>query len=129
MTDPIADMLVRIKNAQAAKKEAVSFPYSKIKDEIAAILQRSGWIGSVEKHSRKTSKILEINLLYEDGAPKISEAKRISKLSKRVYRGYRKIYSVRKGLGLAVYSTPKGLKTDKEARAEKIGGEILFEIW
>lgn len=129
MTDPIADMLIRIKNAQAAKKEAVVLPYSKIKDEIAAILKRFEWVGSVEKRSRKNSKVLEINLLYEDGAPKISEARRISKLSKRVYRGYRKIYSVRKGLGLAVYSTPKGLKTDKEARMEKVGGEILFEIW
>lgn len=127
--DPIADMLVRIKNAQAAKKEAVVFPYSKIKNEIASILKRHDWVGSVKEHSRKTSKVLEIGLLYEEGAPKISEARRISKPSKRIYRGYRKAYPVRKGFGLAVYSTPNGLKTDKEVRSEKVGGEILFEIW
>ncbi len=129
MTDPIADMLVRIKNAQAAKKEAVVLPYSKIKNEIAEILKRSRWINSAEKHSKKNSRVLEIGLSYENGEPKISEARRISRLSKRVYRGYRKIYPVHKGFGLAVYSTPKGLKTDKEARVEKVGGEILFEIW
>lgn len=128
--DPVADMLIRIKNAQASKREAVLFPYSGIKLEISKTLERAGYIGNVERKNRKGGKIVEVKLLYdESGGPKISGAKRVSKLSRRVYRGWRDIYSPKNGFGIALYSTPKGIKTDREARKEKVGGELLFEIW
>lgn len=130
MTDQIADMLTRVKNAQASKSEAVFFPYSGIKFEIAKTLERAGYTGAAERKNRKGGKLIELKLLYnETGTPKISGAKRISKSSRRVYRGWRDIYLPKNGFGIALYSTPKGIKTDREASKEKVGGEILFEIW
>ncbi|QQG42633.1 MAG: 30S ribosomal protein S8 [Candidatus Giovannonibacteria bacterium] len=130
MTDPIADMLIRIKNAQAVRKGAVSFGYSKIKFEIAKLLERAGYAGQVEQRGKKNAKLIEMKLLYEeDGAPKVSGARRASKPSRRFYRGHREIYPPRGGFGIAVYSTPKGLMTNKEAKRAKLGGEVLFEIW
>lgn len=123
-------MLIRIKNAQAVKKETASFAHSKLKAEIAKILESRGYIGSVENHGKKQKKLIEVALLYgADGAPKISGVKRISKPSRRIYRGVGEIFSVKNGLGTAVYSTTNGLLTDREARKQKVGGEILFEIW
>ncbi|OGF62680.1 30S ribosomal protein S8 [Candidatus Giovannonibacteria bacterium RIFCSPHIGHO2_01_FULL_45_33] len=130
MTDPISDMLIRIKNAQAVKKETVSFAHSKLKNEIAKILESRGYIGAAENHGKKQKKLIEVALIYgTDGAPKISGIRRISKPSRRVYRGVGEIFSVKNGLGTAVYSTTRGLLTDREARKQKVGGEILFEIW
>jgi len=130
MTDPIADMLVRIKNAQAAKKEAVSFEHSDIKMEIAKVLERAGYLGSAERKGRKGGKQIEVKLLYdESGSPKISGGKRVSKPSQRIYRGYREIYALKNGFGIAIYSTPKGIMTDREARKNKLGGEVLMELW
>ena len=130
MTDPIADMLIRIKNAQAVKKETVSFGYSKLKMEISKLLQKEGYLGEIENKGKKYKKLLEVKLLYGvDGEPKVSGLKRISKASKRIYRGYTEIFRVKNGLGLGVYSTTKGLMSDKEARKLKVGGENLFEIW
>lgn len=130
MTDPIADMLIRIKNAQAVKKDAATFGYSKIKFAIAEALVRAGYIGDMERKGKKTSKLIAVKLLYDDaGQPKVAGARRVSKPSRRVYRGWREIYSPKNGFGLAIYSTPSGIKTDREARREKVGGEILFEVW
>lgn len=130
MTDPIADMLIRIKNAQRVKKDAVSFGYSKIKFEIARILERVGYAGSAERKGKKNAKLIEMKLLYgEDGSPRVSGTRRVSRPSRRVYRGYKDIYPLRGGLGISVYSTPKGIMTDKEAKRAKLGGEVLFEIW
>ncbi|MEK9175263.1 MAG: 30S ribosomal protein S8 [Patescibacteria group bacterium] len=128
--DPIADMLIRIKNAQFAHKEIVAFGHSKLKLEIAKILERVGYVGSVSKKGRKNKKFIEIELLYDNnGNPKISYVKRLSGPSKRLYRGFREIFRPKNGYGIAIYSTPKGLLTDSEARKEKIGGEALFELW
>lgn len=128
--DPIADMLIRIKNGQSSKKESVVFGHSKLKLEIARILERAGYVGTVIKKGRKNKKLIEVGLLYDaHGQPKISNAKRLSKPSRRLYRGFREIFHPRNGYGIAVYSTPKGLLTDREARKEKIGGEALFELW
>lgn len=130
MTDPIADMLIRIKNAQAVKKETAVFGYSKLKMEIAKLLESRGFIGGIENHGKKYKKLIEVKLIYgADGTPKVSGLKRISKASKRIYRGYNEIYKVKNGLGLGVYSTTKGLISDKDARKQKVGGENLFEIW
>lgn len=128
--DPVADMLIRIKNAQASKKESALVPYSGVKFEIAKTLERAGYIGDVERKNRKGGKLVEVKLLYdESGSPKILGAKRVSKPSRRIYCGWRDIYPPRNGFGTAFYSTPKGIKTDREARKEKVGGELLFEIW
>ena len=128
--DPISNMLITIKNAGAVKKPAVSFGYSKIKLAIAKILEREGFIKKVEVKGKKNGKAIEVEMVYEKtGEPKVSGVKRISKQSKRVYGGYREIYKIKNGIGLAVYSTTKGLVTDTEARKAKLGGEVLFEIW
>lgn len=129
MTDPISDMLIRIKNAQMAKKTAVSFPYSKIKFEISKTLEKAGYLIGAQKRSKKNLKLLEVGLIYENGEPKISGLKRISKPSRRIYRALKEIFRVKNGVGIAIYSTPKGLLTDQEARKQKVGGELLFEIW
>lgn len=130
MTDPISDLLIRAKNAGAVQKKTVSFGYSKIKWEIAKVLERYNYLGDVAKKGKKNKKLIEASLVYdEEGTPKISNTKRISKPSRRVYLPYRQIHSVKNGFGVAVYSTTKGLLIDKEARKEKLGGELLFEIW
>lgn len=129
MTDPVADMLNRIKNAQAVSKEMVRVPFSKLKNEIAAILEREGWIEKSEHKGKKNLKFLEIKLKYQDKEPAISGVRRVSKPGQRIYFSASEIKRVRDGFGIAVLSTPMGLKADKEARRNKIGGEVLFEVW
>ncbi len=128
--DPIADMLVRIKNAQSAHKETTAFGYSKIKWEIAKALEHAGYIAAVSKKGKKNRKLIEAGLIYDvQGAPKVLGLRRISSPGRRVYKGFREIHSVKNGTGVALYSTPKGVLLDKDARKEKVGGEILCEIW
>lgn len=122
-------MLIRIKNAQMARLDTALIPHSKLKLEIAKILKAENWIAEFSKKGKKNRKQIEINLKYEDGQPKITDVKRISKLSKRVYVGVNDIKSVRQGYGFSIISTPLGLLTNKEAKAKKVGGEILCEIW
>ncbi len=127
--DPISDMLTSIRNAQAVGHSTVKIPFSNIKDEIAKILEREGWIEKVEKVGRK-KKFLKITLKYDENKmPVISGLKRISKPGQRIYKGYREIKKVKGGYGMAIISTSKGLMTDREARKNKVGGEVLFEIW
>jgi len=128
--DPIANMLTSIRNAQSAGKETVSVPYSKIKMEIAKILAREKFLKEAEHKGKKINKTIDIILGYgNSGSPSISGAKRISKPSCRVYVSTGKIKSVRQGTGVQILSTPKGILTNKEARKEKVGGEVLCEIW
>lgn len=130
MSDPIADMLTRIRNAQMAKHKIVSAPYSEIKYKIAMILEREGFVDGVIKRGRKTKKTIEIALKYgEDGGPFISELKRISKPGRRVYAAKDELFKVKSGFGIAVLSTSKGIMTDKEARKEGVGGELICEVW
>jgi len=130
MTDPIADMLTRIRNAQAVKKETVIFPYSKIKWEILNVLSKNGYIKGLDKTNKKNKKFIEIILKYnEEEIPKISELKRVSKPSRRVYVHAKDIWFFKKGLGIKVLSTPKGILSDKDAKKLNIGGEVLLEIW
>jgi len=127
--DPISDMLVKIKNAQTSGKESVSLPYSKIKMQIAKVLVSEKFIKEAEAKG-KTNKTIEIVLLYgTDGAPVIRNISRISKVSKRIYVPLKKITSVKQGLGIRIMSTPKGLLTNKEAVKEKVGGEVICEVW
>jgi small subunit ribosomal protein S8 len=127
--DPIADMLVSIKNAQAVGKTTVSIPFSNLKYKISQILEKNGFIEKVEKRGRGPKRFIEITLKYENKVPAISGFKRISKPGQRIYLPYKKIKKVKGGYGIAIISTSKGVLTDKEAKKQKIGGEILCEIW
>lgn len=127
--DPISDMLNRIRNGQAVLKEQVEIPFSNLKYEIAKILQECGFIEKVEKKGKKTKRIIEITLKYSHKIPAISGLKRISKSGQRIYKSFKKLRSVKSGYGIEIISTSKGLMTDKEARRQKLGGEIICQIW
>lgn len=129
MTDPIADMINRIKNAQTVSKEMVRVPYSSLKYEIAKILEKKGWVGKIDKKGKIPNKTIEIELKYDDGDPIISGVKRVSSPGQRIYNSSYEIRRVKDGLGMSVVSTSKGLMSNKEAKREKQGGEVLFEIW
>ena len=129
-TDPIADMLTRIRNANSAKHKTVDIPASKMKTAIAEILFKEGYIKSFELINDETQGIIRITLKYDEkGTRVIDGIKRISKPGLRVYAGKEELPKVLNGLGIAIISTSKGLKTDKEAREAGIGGEVLAYIW
>ena len=128
-TDPIADMLTRIRNAQMASLPIVEIPFSKLKYKLAKILEREKFIERVIRKKVKNVKNIKIFLKYIDKKPAILKLKRVSKPGRRFYYSYKEIKSVKKGYGIAVISSSKGLITDKKARQQKIGGEILCEIW
>ena len=129
-TDPIADMLTRIRNANSAKHKTVDVPASKMKTAIAEILFKEGYIKSFELINNENQGLLRIALKYDEkGARVIDGIKRISKLGLRVYAGKEELLRVSNGLGTAIISTSKGLKTDKEAREAGLGGEVLEYSW
>ena len=128
MTDPIADMLTRIRNASLVHKKEVSLPFSKIKLSIAKLLVESGYLESVEENKDQKPYIL-IKLKYNKKQPAISYIKRVSKPGLRIYVKSSEIKNVLNGFGMSILSTPKGLKTDEQARAEKLGGELICEIY
>ena len=127
--DSISNMLIVMKNGSLAGKESVCFPYSKMKNAIALCLKKEGYINNFSKKVKKDQPVLEVELVYKDSQPKITEVERISKQSRRVYFGIKEIHSVRNGTGLLVLSTPKGILGGKEARKEQVGGEALFRVW
>lgn len=130
MTDPIADMLNRIKNAQAVKHESVEVPFSLIKMTIAQILELEGFVVKAERKGRKSSRFLEVFLKYEeDGAPSIAGLKRVSKPGQRIMLPIKDIRRPKGGRGIAIISTSLGVMTDKEARRKGVGGEVMCEIW
>jgi len=143
MTDPIADMLTRIRNAQAVAKPSVKIPWSDLKFRIAKILEKEGLIDDVKKRGRKIKKFIDFSLKYKEieheiemainpikeTIPLINGLKRISKSGQRIYKGSKSLKPIKGGYGISIISTPKGLMTDKEARQRKMGGEVLFEIW
>jgi len=129
-TDPIADMLTRIRNANSAKHKTVDVPSSKMKTAIAEILFKEGYIKSFEIISNENQGIIRITLKYDEkGTRVIDGIKRISKPGLRVYANKEELPKVLNGLGTAIISTSQGLKTDKEAREAGIGGEVLAYIW
>ena len=130
ITDPVADMLTRIRNANSAKHETVDVPASKMKVAIAQILLDEGYIKSFQLIDDGTQGIIRITLKYNGGKEKvITGLRRVSKPGLRVYAGADELPRVLKGLGVAIISTSKGIMTDKKARAEHIGGEVLAFIW
>jgi small subunit ribosomal protein S8 len=123
-------MLTIIRNALAVKKETVLIPYSKLKMNIANILANEKFVKKATEKGKKNKKFIEIALFYDKkGIPAISYLKRISKLSQRVYTPIKKVHSVQYGKGIQILSTSKGVMTDKDAKKERIGGEIICEIW
>ncbi len=129
MTDPITDMLNRIRNAEALKKAEVFVPFSKIKYEITAILAREGFISEVKKNIKEKNKGIKITLKYENGVSAISGLRRSSKPGQRIYSRASGLKMVRGGYGISIISTSKGLMTNKEAKRAKLGGEVICEIW
>jgi len=129
MTDPISDMLTSIKNAQAVLKETVEVPFSNFKYEIAKILEKNGFIAKAEKKGKKIKKLIEITLKYDNKRPAISGLKKISKPGQRIYKKAKELKPVKGGYGIAIISTSKGLMTNKEARKQKLGGEVICEMW
>ena len=129
MTDPIADMLTRIRNAQAVKKSDVVVPYSKLKMNLANILVKEGYLGMAEKIDEAGKVIIKITIKYEPNGPVIKNLKRISKPGRRVYVGTKDLPYVLNNIGIAVISTSQGLHTNKVAREKKLGGEVLCEIY
>ena len=131
MNDPIGDFIIRIKNAGSVGKESVSVPFSKMKLAIAELLSAKGFVSNVTKKNKgEIVRFLNVGLLYaEDGSPRISDVKRISKPSRHLYEKAKNIRRYRRGFGMTVFSTPKGIMADVDAKKENLGGEILFTIW
>lgn len=131
MTDPVADMITRIKNAYLARKKSLEVPYSGFKEKIAKILVKEGYLEKVtiESPKSKTKKTLKLDLKYKGKKGAITQIKRLSKPGLRVYAKVKKIPKVLGGQGISIISTPKGLMTDKEAREKKLGGEVLLKVY
>ena len=127
--DQIANMVNMIKNGGRAEHETVTVSFSKIKQAIADCLLKEGYISSVSKKTKKGFPVLELGIVYVDGTPKVTGVERVSKSSCRVYKGVKDIRYAKGGSFLTVYSTPKGILTDKQARKEMVGGEVLFKMW
>jgi small subunit ribosomal protein S8 len=129
MSDPIADLLTRIRNAQMAKLPTVSMPSSKMKIAIAQVLQDEGYVASYQVDENGGKPILNIDLKYFQGKPVIEEIKRASRPGLRSYKGKENLPKVRAGLGISIMSTNKGLMTETQARAAGIGGEVLCTVF
>ena len=130
MTDPLGDMLTRIRNSQLRGKNKVSTPASKIRGRVLDVLESEGFIRGytrVEYNGGKSE--FEIELKYADGTPVIQEIQRVSKPGRRVYASVRNLPAIRNGLGVAILSTPKGVMSDADARAQNVGGEVLCQVF
>ena len=128
--DSISNMIIKIKNASLRGLATVSFPLSKMTLSIAKLLETEGYLKDVTVKGKKVQKTIEASLVYDEKkVPKVTDVKRVSKLSKRMYAGVADIKPVRSGYGILVLTTPKGVMTDKQAKTAKVGGEVLFKIW
>lgn len=131
ITDPISDLLARIKNAYLAKKDEVVLPFSKIKFAIANILKDNGYLAAVKevKEEGSLKKELKLKLSYKDKQPAMENIKRVSSPGRRIYTSAKDMPIVLSGYGIAIISTPKGIMTSKEAKKQNIGGEIICEVY
>ncbi|MEM6794067.1 MAG: 30S ribosomal protein S8 [Acidobacteriota bacterium] len=130
MTDPVADLLTRIRNALLAKHDRLDVPSSKLKTNIVALLKQEGYLSDYEVIEQKPQNVLRIYLAYNfQGTPAVRRLERVSKPGRRVYRRADEIKPVLNGLGTAIVSTSKGLLTDRQAREQRVGGEILCELY
>lgn len=122
-------MLVQIKNAAKVKKPSILVVYSNLKNEIASLLVKQGYLKSASKRGKKVKKYLFCEIAYNDGVAKLEDIKRVSKPSQRIYKKVSELRPVKQGRGLLVLSTPAGVMTGKQAKEMKVGGEALFQIW
>lgn len=130
MTDPIGDMLTRIRNGQRARKDSVLTPASKLRARVLDVLQREGYIrGYSDQADTGPQASLRIDLKYFEGQPAIQHVARVSKPGRRVYSGASELPRVRNGLGIVIVSTPKGVLSDAEAREQNVGGEVLCQVF
>ncbi len=130
MTDPLGDMLTRIRNGQAAKKDSVLTPASRLRASVLDVLQREGYIrGYSKEENTGPTPTIRIELKYFEGQPAIQHVSRVSKPGRRVYAGSTELPRVKNGLGITIVSTPKGVLSDAEARTENVGGEVLCQVF
>lgn len=130
MTDPLGDMLTRIRNAYAANKHSVESPYSKLRESVLKVLLEEGYISSYEKKAvSENIFLLVIGLKYFDGEPCIKELKKLSKPGRRMYKKVSELPRVKNGLGISIVSTSKGVITDNQAREINVGGEVLCQVF
>ena len=130
MTDPIGDMLTRIRNAGRARHRSTTCPASRLKLAVASALSKEGFLGEVSTQAGGSYPILTIGIRYaDDGSTVMDGIRRVSKPGRRVYVGAEEIPRVRNGLGAVILSTPKGVMCDREAREAKVGGEVICEVW
>jgi small subunit ribosomal protein S8 len=129
VADHIANFVISLKNASAARKRTVEAVHTKLVEAVAAILKKEGFIESYSVKGGDVKRRIEVTLRYSDEGAAISEAAKVSRFSRRVYKGAKEIRPFRQGYGLRILTTPKGVMTDREARRGNIGGEVLCEIW
>ncbi len=127
--DSISDMLARIKNGYMAKKATVILPWSRAKEAVIKVLADNGYVMAYQVKGSEPKRVLEVKLKYDGKQPAVVDVRRVSRPSLRVYAGKNNLPRVLGGLGLAIISTPMGMMTDKEARKQKVGGEIIAEVW
>ncbi|MBA3879197.1 MULTISPECIES: 30S ribosomal protein S8 [Sphingomonas] len=129
LTDPIGDMLTRIRNGQRARKDSVLSPASKLRVRVLDVLQREGYIRGYSEEEMGPAKGIRIELKYFEGQPAIKHVARVSKPGRRVYSGAQDLPRVMNGLGITIVSTPRGVLSDAEARDQNVGGEVLAEVF
>ena len=129
MTDPLGDMLTRIRNGQQARKDSILTPASRLRANVLDVLQREGYIRGYTEEELAGQKGLRIELKYFEGQPAIQHLSRVSKPGRRVYSGSQELARVRNGLGTIIVSTPRGVLSDAEARDQNVGGEVLAEVF
>ena len=129
LSDPIGDMIARVKNAQARKHKKVELPSSKFKSKIADILKNEGFIKDFKVSTEEKKNILSLELKYHSGNPVISNFERVSKPGRRIFSSAESLPKINNGLGIAILSTPKGVMTDIDARKQKVGGEIVCKVF
>ena len=129
LTDPLGDLLTRIRNGQQAKKDSVTTPASKLRARVLDVLEREGYIRGYSEEALGKHKGLRIELKYFEGKPAIQHVSRVSKPGRRVYSGSTDLPRVRNGLGITIVSTPRGVLSDAEARDQNVGGEVLAEVF
>ena len=129
VTDPLGDLLTRIRNGQRAKKDSVLSPASKLRVRVLDVLQREGYIRGYSDEQMGPAAGIRIELKYFEGQPAIKHVARVSKPGRRVYSGSQELPRVRNGLGITIVSTPRGVLSDSEAREQNVGGEVLAEVF
>lgn len=129
VTDPLGDMLTRIRNGQQARKDSVLTPASNLRVRVLDVLQREGYIRGYSENASGVQRELRIDLKYFEGQPAIQYVQRVSKPGRRVYSGAKDLPRVRNGLGITIVSTPKGVLSDAEAREQNVGGEVLAQVF